>query len=147
MPTTFHPMDPMDQKKSSSEHQRMLGIADVKPVAEQDTDKSDAPELVLGTQAELDFKQQDITDWKAKFIDESKQMSTTVSSKILYKVTKAQKISNRATQVKRMGNIIKEAQEVVFDRKQRCSKHMRKVIENAAVHNRNIWDKNNHTKM
>ena len=72
----------------------------------------------------------------------TEQMSTTVSSKILYKVTKAQKISNCATQVKRMGNIIKEAQEVVFDRKQRCSKHMRKVIENAAVHNRNIWDKN-----
>ncbi len=46
MPTTFHPMDPMDQKKSSSVHQRMLGIADVKPVAEQDTDKSDAPEMV-----------------------------------------------------------------------------------------------------
>ena len=85
MPTTFHPMDPMDQKKSSSEHQRMLGIADVKPVAEQDTDKSDAPELVLVTQAELDFKQPDIIDRKAKFIDESKQMSTTVSSKILYK--------------------------------------------------------------
>jgi hypothetical protein len=50
MPTTFHPMDPMDQKKSSSEHQRMLGIADVKPVAEQDTDKSDAPEMVPVTQ-------------------------------------------------------------------------------------------------
>ena len=36
------------------EHQ---GIADVKPVAEQGTDKSDAPEMVPKTQSELDFKQ------------------------------------------------------------------------------------------
>ena len=35
----------------------MLGIADVKPVAEQDIDKSDAPEMVPVTQTELDFKQ------------------------------------------------------------------------------------------
>ncbi len=34
----------------------MLGIADVKPVAEQDTGKSDAPEMVLASQSELDFK-------------------------------------------------------------------------------------------
>ncbi len=35
----------------------MLGIADVKPVAEQDTDQSDAPKIVPMTQLELDFKQ------------------------------------------------------------------------------------------
>ncbi len=35
----------------------MLGIADVKPVAEHDTDRSDAPEMVPATQPELDFKQ------------------------------------------------------------------------------------------
>ncbi len=81
MPTTFHPTDPLYQKKTSSEHQRMLGMADVKSVAEQDTDKSDAPEMVPVTQPELDFKQTDIIERKAKFIDKSKQMSTTVSSK------------------------------------------------------------------
>ena len=47
MPMTFYPIDLMDQKKSSSEHRRMLGIADVKPVAKQETDKSDAPERAL----------------------------------------------------------------------------------------------------
>ena len=35
----------------------MLGIADVKPVAEQDTDQSDASKIVPMTQSELDFKQ------------------------------------------------------------------------------------------
>ncbi len=35
----------------------MLGSADVKPVAEEDTDKSDASETVPVTQPELDFKQ------------------------------------------------------------------------------------------
>ena len=35
----------------------MLGIADVKPVAEQDTDQSDAPKIVPMTHLELDFKQ------------------------------------------------------------------------------------------
>jgi hypothetical protein len=35
----------------------MLCIADVKPVAEQDTDQSDASKIVLMTQSELDFKQ------------------------------------------------------------------------------------------
>ena len=35
----------------------MLGIADVKPVAEQDTDQSDASKIVPVTQSELDFKQ------------------------------------------------------------------------------------------
>jgi hypothetical protein len=84
--------------------------------------------MVPVTQPELDFKHTDIIDRKAKFIDESKQISTTVSSRNLYKVTKGQKISTRATQVKRMGNIIMAAQEVVFDRKQRYSKQMRKVI-------------------
>jgi hypothetical protein len=34
----------------------MLGVADVKPVAEHDTDKSDASEIVPVTQPELDFK-------------------------------------------------------------------------------------------
>ena len=44
-------------KKSSSEHQRMLGITRVNPVAEQDTDLSDpAPEIVPVTQSELGFK-------------------------------------------------------------------------------------------
>ena len=59
----------------------MLGIADVKPVTEQDTDKSNASEIAPVTQPELDFKQTDIIERKAKFIDKSKQMSTTVSSK------------------------------------------------------------------
>jgi hypothetical protein len=35
----------------------MLGIADVKPVAEQDTDQPDASKIVPVTQSELDFKQ------------------------------------------------------------------------------------------
>ena len=35
----------------------MLGIADVKPVAEQDTDQSNASKIVPMTQSELDFKQ------------------------------------------------------------------------------------------
>ncbi len=62
----------------------MLDIADVKPVAEQDTDKSDAPDMVPVTQAELDFKQTDIIHRKAKFIDKSKQMSTPVVWVVLY---------------------------------------------------------------
>ncbi len=36
----------------------MLGIVDVKPVAEQDTDKSGASEIIVPvTQQELDFNQ------------------------------------------------------------------------------------------
>ena len=34
----------------------MLGVADVKPVAEHDTDKSDASEIVPVTQPESDYK-------------------------------------------------------------------------------------------
>ena len=50
-------LGPCAVKSSSSEHHRMLGITDVKPVTEQDTDLSvHAPEIVPVTHSELDFK-------------------------------------------------------------------------------------------
>ncbi len=51
------------------------------------------------------------------------------------------KVSKRAKQIKYLDIQIKEAQENVMVRKLRCSKFMRKAIENAAVHNGNRSDK------